>query len=175
MPAQSLNLLPPTEFEKSFWGRFLKWAVVAGRYIIILTELVVIAAFLSRFKLDQDLASLNAEIEQQVAILDAYSSVEDEFLGVQAKLMNVKNILSRQLNSQSIVNNLVANIPLPVKASVITVSSDQTAVSATAIQDSEVTEFLKNLKNDPNWKTVAITDLSSEEGRGIQFSLKVTK
>ena len=49
-----INLLPKTEFELSFWGRFIKWALSTGRYIIILTELVVIIAFMSRFKLDRD-------------------------------------------------------------------------------------------------------------------------
>jgi len=73
MPAhvkKPINLLPPSEFEQSFWGKFLKWAVTAGRYVTILTELVVILAFLFRFKLDTEVADLGTRIEGQKNFLE---------------------------------------------------------------------------------------------------------
>jgi hypothetical protein len=49
---KTINFLPEDELEKSPIGRFLKWALKAGRYIIVLTELIVVVVFISRFRLD---------------------------------------------------------------------------------------------------------------------------
>ena len=67
----SINLLPKSDFEASFWGKFLKWGVSSGRYLVILTELVVIVAFLSRFKLDWDYAAVRDRINGKRAVLAA--------------------------------------------------------------------------------------------------------
>jgi hypothetical protein len=69
MPKQEINLLPREEFEKKPIGKFLTWALSIGRYIIIFTELIVILAFLSRFKLDRDLSDLNQSIREKQAVI----------------------------------------------------------------------------------------------------------
>jgi hypothetical protein len=65
MPKKEINLLPKEEFEKKPLGKFLVWALSIGRYIVIFTELIVILAFLSRFKLDRDLADLNQSVREK--------------------------------------------------------------------------------------------------------------
>jgi len=71
MPAQKsqIELLPREEWEETSFGKFLKWLLTVGRYIVIFTELVVILAFLSRFKLDRDLTDLYKQIENKQAII----------------------------------------------------------------------------------------------------------
>ena len=64
MPKKDINLLPREEFEQKTVGRFLIWALTVGRWIVIVTELIVITAFLSRFKLDRDLANLYEKIRE---------------------------------------------------------------------------------------------------------------
>ena len=78
MPARvvGINLLPQSEFGQTFWGRFLKWAVSTGRYFLIFVELVVIIAFMSRFKLDKDLADLADNIAGKKAVLEAAYATE---------------------------------------------------------------------------------------------------
>ena len=53
-----IELLPKEEWEKTSFGKFIKWTLNVGRYIVIATELIVILAFVSRFKLDRDLTDL---------------------------------------------------------------------------------------------------------------------
>ena len=44
MPAKAINLLPERTFEKTIVGRILRWSLTYGRYIIISTEIIVLAA-----------------------------------------------------------------------------------------------------------------------------------
>src|SRR3989344_8016651 len=95
MPARksTLNLLPRSDLDGSWWGRFLKWALSTGRYIIILTEMVVIMAFLSRFKLDRDLSDLAERIEGKKNVLVALSGNENVFRSIQKRLTVAKTLI----------------------------------------------------------------------------------
>ena len=65
MPAKKepeINLLPQEEFEGSVIGRILKWGLSTFRIIVIIVEMVVMAAFLSRFWLDAKNSDLNEDI-----------------------------------------------------------------------------------------------------------------
>src|SRR3990172_11267317 len=105
-----VNLLPPSEFESSFWGKFLKWAVSGGRYIIIVTELIVILAFLSRFKLDKEISELNEEIQGKVSVLEAELPIEKEFRGQQRKLSAADEILNSRYQAGSTLDKLAERV-----------------------------------------------------------------
>ena len=90
----------------SFWGRFLKWSLTAGRYIIILTELVVIMAFMSRFKLDHDLSDLNDAILGKQALLEASSNTEKVLRLTQARL----NLADQKLKVNPVPSEVISKI-----------------------------------------------------------------
>ena len=68
MPAFELDidLLKQKPIEERFLGRFLEWALSYGRYIIIGTQIIVLLAFFSRFKLDQELSDLHERIDEKI-------------------------------------------------------------------------------------------------------------
>ena len=112
MSAQpSVNLLPKSEFELSFWGKFLKWSLTAGRYIIILTEMVVIGAFLSRFKLDKDLSDLTEAINGKKAILEALASTEKTFRKTQSNLEIAQKAINTKPKTLDLWNETVQTMP----------------------------------------------------------------
>ena len=83
MPAKTINLLIHTDFDKTFLGKFLRWSLTYGRYIIICTEIIVLLAFIYRFSLDRKITDLNDEIEQKSAIIAANSNFEEQFRNLQ--------------------------------------------------------------------------------------------
>ena len=78
MAAQNkdIELLPKEEWEKTSLGKFIKWVLTVGRYIVIFTELIVISAFISRFKLDRDLSKIYEDIEKKQSLVVASSDFE---------------------------------------------------------------------------------------------------
>ena len=53
-----LNLLHTQGLPEKLPVKFLKWLVNYGRYIVVLVEIIVLVAFVARFKLDADLAEI---------------------------------------------------------------------------------------------------------------------
>ena len=81
-PTPDVNLLAGDELDTSPQGKFVRWALTWGRRIVVLTELVVILAFISRFWLDTTVASLNDKIEQKRAVVSSFSDFEDKYRAV---------------------------------------------------------------------------------------------
>jgi Tfp pilus assembly protein PilN len=177
MPASKVkvNLLPPSEFEQSFWGRFLKWAVTTGRHIIILTELVVILAFLSRFKLDEDLRNLNEQITTQVSFLESLRSGQEEFLKVQKKLDLAGQMLTMRPKAGESLDYIEEKIPDGVELSKRVVTKNEISLTALTLSEQAMGKLLSTLSADQVWRSVDMTELVGNSTNGIKFSLSAKK
>ena len=80
----TFNLLSPTRQPLTFAEKVYNWALSFGKYLIIGTEVVVLAAFGARFKLDYDISDLTERIEDSslaVTTLETYEEKYTEFFG----------------------------------------------------------------------------------------------
>jgi hypothetical protein len=177
MPAlgAKVNLLPSSDFETSFWGRFLKWAVTTGRYIIILTELVVIIAFLSRFKLDEDLRNLNEQINGQVSFLQLLTGQENEFLSVQKRVGLAGKILVSEIKVEEYLNYLKERLPPEVIVRSRSVSPEGMSFSGVTTDEAALGQLLATMSADEKWSGIEVTDLTRDKTSGIKFSLSAKK
>ena len=171
MPKKEINLLPREEFEKKPIGRFLTWALSAGRYIVIFTELIVILAFLSRFKLDRDLADFNQSIREKQAIIEASAEFEKEFLFLQTRLATIKKLKGQQASFSQLVSIIGSLTPLDVAISNLSFSEEGLRINATALSERGLGNFVANLSASPNFKEVSLTSVSKslETGPEIKF------
>lgn len=169
-----VNLLPKTEFEISFWGRFLKWALTAGRYIIILTELVVIMAFMSRFKLDADLQILGDSIEGKKRILEALASFETTFRATQARLAEAKKLIGGQLNTGGTMDAITSKVPSQVSINTLTIEGGQVNIAGKASTEQNLGDFLVRLATDPTWKSVEIVNVTADP-EGLKYGVRLQK
>ncbi|MBI3385346.1 hypothetical protein HY030_04095, partial [Candidatus Gottesmanbacteria bacterium] len=106
LPKININLMPTEDLERTPAGRFLKWALTVGRYIVIFTELIVLIAFLSRFWLDRTLSDLHESIKQKQAIVKSAKDLEDQARSVQNRLHEVSTILAGNVNAEDILKLL---------------------------------------------------------------------
>lgn len=170
-PRVGINLLPKTEFETSFWGRFLKWAISTGRYILILVELVVIIAFLSRFKLDKDLADLADSIRGKQAVLEAAYQAEQNFRVIQARLNAADTLLRSQTNARQLTNIVNSYVPPEMTLSQVIYQRHQVVISGETGLQSALAIFLSRMTNDPTWTSVDLTEVLATPTQGIRFTV----
>lgn len=170
----SIELLPQEEWQKGKLGKLLKWTLTVGRHIVILTELVVILAFLSRFKLDRDLADLGKEIEQKQAIIEASADFEKEFRFLQKRLVSIESLRKDQIPAVEIVSELATLTPLNIQFSDLEVNKEGTELTATSLTESGLATFLDKLKNSDRFKKLFLTEVSqdTEKQVGIKFRFK---
>ncbi len=173
MPAQKVgvNLLPQSEFEQTFWGRFLKWAISTGRYILILVELVVIIAFLSRFKLDKDMSDLSDNIAGKKAVLDAAYSSEQNFRFTQSRLSAAGTMLSSQIGAKRILETMTSYVPPQVNLTKLDLQPNLVTVSGQASTKDGLAILLARMTADRNWKSIDLSEVLATPTQGIQFTL----
>ena len=174
-PQRKINLLPPSEFESSFWGRFLEWAITTGRYIVIITELIVVMAFLSRFKLDTDLSTLNSEIKSKKNVLDEMIPREEQFKTWQSRTKAAGQIIDGVGKQGETLALIATKIPEEVKFSTLIVSENNASITGGAMDENSLGVFLMRLTKEPKWRSIDLTGLSQDKQKGLLFSLSIKK
>jgi len=162
-PKTTIEFIPQEEWEKTSFGKFLKWLLNVGRWIVIITELIVILAFLSRFKLDRDLTNLNEVVKQKQAIVSASSDFEKEFRFLQKRLSTIEGLKKSQVEADKILELFSQLTPAGIQLSNFNLSGEK--ISLTASADSEITfaVFLKNLKQEPKLTSLTLNKVMVDE------------
>lgn len=172
---KSINLLPQEEFDASVVGRILKWAMGTFRIIVIITEMIVMGAFLSRFWLDAQNSDLNEQIKIKTAQISAQADFEKQFKNLQARLNIVKLITQAAAATTKI--DLVAT-KTPQDIILTSVSTQETSMQIKGASGSEIgiAQLISNLQAETTFKTVSLEQISSSENDQslTLFTIKVT-
>lgn len=157
-----INLLPQEEFDASTLGRVLRWAMGTFRIIVIITEMVVMGAFLSRFWLDAQNSDLNEEITIKSAQISAQSDFEKQFRSTQNKLNIFKSLASNPPPSGKI-DIIASRIPTNITLTGISVDDASAQLKGTAASELGLAQLLSNLQAEKSLKSVDIGSLSNSE------------
>lgn len=173
-PKSEIEFLPQEDWEKTSFGKFLKWLLTVGRYIVIFTELIVILAFLSRFKLDRDLTNLYEQIEDKQAIIQSYADFEADFRFLQEQLSTIQTLRREQLQTKPLIEEIAALTPIDVYFSDLSVTGDRASFTANALSEAGLATFINNLKRSTRFSDLEIGSLAigTGEGVGITFTLE---
>lgn len=169
----NINLIPGvTDFEKTSWGKFLKWALGIGRYIVVFTELIVILAFLSRFKLDRDLTDLHESIEQKKSIISSASSFESSFLALQKRLSNISVLEKDQIAFENMLSDIAGSTPVDASIANISFSRTSLTLSGMVLSEMGLSTFINQFRSSPKFSDINLGNVSKGKNLSeIQFSL----
>lgn len=178
-PASSkLNLLPTDRFEYSRLGRFLKWALSAGRYVVVFTELIVIIAFISRFWFDRQLTDLREQRVQKSAIVASFKDTQNKFEQTKTMLNLIKNALADGPKTVARLSQIQNLTPLGIEYQSITVSSQSASLVGFAPNTNSFSSLITLFQTakDQFFKKVDIGQfgLSKTRSPGFDFTLELT-
>lgn len=156
---KAINLLPQEEFDASTTGRVLKWATGTFRVIVIVTEMVVMSAFLSRFWLDAQNSDLNNAIKIKSSQIQAQSGLENQFRTIQSKL-SIFNQIATSNNDSKLLDEVITKVPSMITLSKVSINPESIDVRGTAISDVAIEQFINNLQSK-SFKSVELNQLST--------------
>ncbi len=176
MPEKTkVNLLPKTDFESTSTGKLLNWITSIGRWIVVLTEFVVICAFLSRFYFDTKLANLFDALRQKKIIVDSMVDFENQFLLVQDKTKLLKTILAEESKPSSLINQISQLIPIDVTLTSIQHDKETLRISGYSLSTQGINIFVSGLKKQANFSMINLGTISQKEfSPGINFDINIT-
>lgn len=174
MPASKkldINLLKEGGIGSRPLGKFLKWSLSYGRYIIIGTQIVVLLAFFSRFILDQQLSDLHTRINEKTNILEALKPVEINTRVLQNKITLIKQLEDTRSLYALVSNTLSEKTPDNVIISQLILNQNAMLINGNAQNNAGLSQFLEVLLTDPLFTQIVIEDITQEEDGSLSFNI----
>lgn len=157
-----INLLPQEEFAKSTFGRVLSWALSGFRVIVIVVELVVMAAFLSRFWLDAKINDLNDVIRQKQALIAAQSEFEKTFRDIQKRITVYGEVKAIATTPSAELEKITVFLPLDVSLSSFSFSEGKIQIKGVAGSEISIAQLMANLEGTNQYKEVFLTSVGND-------------
>ena len=170
-----INLLLQEEFAGSTMGRVLLWALSTFRIIVIVTEMVVMIAFLSRFWLDARNVDLNDLIKQKQAVLASSSDFEKDFRNTQKRLKVFSALTPEERPISSYLTTIASYLPSDTSLSSYSYSGGTIQVKGEAVSEAGIAQFIVNLEEAGSFETVEMINLDSsrQETSLLSFTLRI--
>lgn len=170
-----INLLPREELGEKPLGKFLTWSLTYGRYIIIGTEIIVLLAFLSRFKLDRDLTDLHQSINQKQAIILGARDLELEVRSLQDHLAIIKKLGEKRGLPSKLLSTFEGLTPSDVTLTGFSLDASKITLTAVTLSNESFTTFLNNLSASAHFSDISLDSVGkAKSGEGIEFKISMT-
>lgn len=173
MPAKSnkllihLDLLKPQGNPENIPVKFLRWLFSSGRLLFIFVELVVLTAFIVRFKLDADLASKKEAIDQEISFIKSLNVYEVAIKQTQVKLSTIQSFRFNTTDYSQILKKIADQIPAGIKIITLNMTRNvdkiTVSISSEAQSNNDLTSFISGLK-DAGFTQVTLSSVGVEQG-----------
>lgn len=167
-----INLVPKDPFFSTVLGKTLKWALSAGRYIVIFTELVVIMSFITRFTLDRKVTDLNSSINQKKNIILSYGNIEENFRTIQEKISQYKQT-EQETNIVDTFANISKVMPEGIVLQELAIRPTSVIISGKTLSQNAFNLLINNLQISSDFLNINVSEIeSSTVEPGLFFNIK---
>lgn len=182
-----VNLLIHKGDQAKLYIRMFHWILSSGRFIVIVVELVVIGAFVMRYKLDGELIDLQEKIKEQIPYIQSLAEDETAIRQVQFQLSTIKQTKNDGLLFPAALVKVASLTPKSIRLTTVTVDRTQSFpkttlfISGQTPSNRELSAFIQLLQKDPAFSDINLTNISFEgqtvftitgslTGKGLQNS-----
>jgi len=170
---KSINLLPKDSFESSSVGIILSWALVFGKWSVIITQLIVMSAFLWRFGLDRQMTDLKKQIAKNVAIIKSYEQIERDFVLTQKRVAKAKEVIDDQERIVKSLNGLALITPYDVWYEKLTISKTNVSFAAYSKSLAGFSQLLTTLQKNEAYKSVSIGKIQDGGSQNAKMQFEI--
>ncbi len=141
------------------------------RYILVITQLVVIAVLFYRFSIDQSIIDLKETIDQKKEIVKTVSPLIAEVKKVDSQVTEIKKIIVQQDSQQKLLNYLLSQFPASANLSQLLLDSDKLSLIGSSTNAKDIQLFYNRLKKDGKFASVNLANIQKSD-LGYLFTLE---
>ncbi len=171
-----IDILRPQGNPEQLSRAFTRWLLSSGRYIFIFVEAIVLIAFLSRFKLDADIARVKEAIEGKLSFVNNLRPYETAIKQTQLKLSSINSFYKQEPRYSDILDNIAKNTPQGVTILSMSIKKEVDSVTiqinAQARSNNDFLGFFQSLKQDSGFANVNLAGVGLEKGL-ISFTMNM--
>lgn len=167
-----INLFP--EKEKDAVDKVMYFAFHYLRYILVITQFVVICVFFFRFKVDQEIVDLKDSLQQKRQIIVATRSLLDEIAYLEDKTNNIAEIAKEEERFQTMISYFIDGLPQDVLLNNLTVDNDRITCEGYSLNPASIQQYRELLESEARFETITLASVRKTE-QGFAFSLTLEK
>lgn len=165
-----INLFP--EKEKDAVDKIMYFAFHYLRYILVITQFVVICVFFFRFKVDQEIVDLKDGLQQKRQIIESTKSLLDEVAFLEVKTKSIGGIMKKQENFNSMYNYFVSSLPTDLVVTSLNFEPGLISCEGYSVNPATIQKFKDQLVAEKRFKTVNLESVR-KSSTGFSFTLKL--
>lgn len=175
MPALELdiNLFKESGIVTRPLGKFLRWSLTYGRYIIIGTQIIVLLAFFSRFRFDQELSDLHTRIDEKTNIVEALSPIETATRAIQNRLEIIEKLESSRSLYFLVLTTLSQETPKDIYVEKISFNQNQLSISGKSRTNKAFDNFLTFIRKNGSFSQISLEEINVGSDNLISFKLSM--
>lgn len=169
-PKSSINLLTAEIRPQGQWDRIYAWTANTAKYIIIITEMIVIGAIGFRFIIDGRIAKLDDQIEMDKQLLEYLSPEESKIRQLLTSMQSIQQMEQSRYSLATYYQQVVALIPPNVTVQSINVDITSSAIAGQVSTYDSLLQLENNLKNATELLSNVTMSTNQAQGNTINFS-----
>lgn len=167
-----INLLEKKEL--SLLDKLTFFSLNYLRYIIVITQLVVIGVFFYRFQIDQRIIDLKEGVDQKKEIVKIVLPLLNEAAKIEKKTSTINETLLKQKKFSEMVDYFLASFPETITLTNMEVKDESIKITGDAENAQHLQAFYTLLKKENKFKTVNLQNIKKTE-MGYNFVLFLEK
>lgn len=173
MKQYRINLLQRKRKPTTLIDKLIFFALHYLRYIIIITQIIVIGVFFYRFTIDQQVIDLKESVNQKQEIIRIALPIVQEAKAFEAKTTVIKKILDQQKQFSVHFDYIVSIIPESIIVKKLNLTAEGIALEGNATEINSVRALYERVKKDKKFKNVSLEKVTKDESL-FTFSIKIT-
>jgi Tfp pilus assembly protein PilN len=163
-----INLLKKK--ESSLLDKLTFFGLNYLRYIIVITQLIVIGVFFYRFQIDQRIIDFKDGVEQKKEIIQIVLPLLTEAAEIDKKSLIIEQTIVKQKNYSEMVDYFLATFPETIILTSMEIKDGSIKVIGDASNSEHLQAFYLFLKKDNKFKEVTFQNIKKTE-TGYNFVL----
>ena len=169
----SINLLKNDKNQTV--NQVVNWLLGAGRILIVVVEIIALAAFLYRFILDNQIREIETKIKQEQAIVLSQKKNEDTYKNLQERLSVISTISGQSTKAIKIFKDIMNFAPLGMNFTNVSLSETGFRIEANVSSVYPLAVFINALKKYPEIETISIDRIENKSATAfIAVSISIT-
>lgn len=158
--------------EQTLTEKIIYFALHYLRYIIVLTQLVVILVFFYRFKIDQTIIDTKEAVDQKKEIIQVAYPLIKKAEAINKKTNEIKVILSSQREMSTMFQYIFSVFPESLILKQVMYENQGIKLNGIAIDPKQLQNFYNILKKENKFGIVNLENIEKND-EGFSFLLKL--
>jgi len=158
--------------QEDFFERIVYFLLNYLRYILVITQIIVIGVFFYKFKVDQEIIDLKETVDQKKEIITISQPLIKEVKAVDFKMNTIETILKDQNKLVDLISYTISNFPQAIRLIKLDISQKELKMEGTTQDINILKSFYMQIKKDNKFKKIDLQNIKKEDF-GFSFNMQI--